>query len=178
MLDLQRLQPVAALLCLLAPLHTGCGDDTGGGQGGASSSSSTTGSGGASTSSGAGGAGGATGQGGGGGGGAGGPYASCAEAGATDCFSNYDCPDASTRCENVGTASEQVPCCVPGARGTGELGATCTNENDCKSSLCIEIDPQTSVCTDACTNEDICAAPLPECTYIFGSGSDDDFCMP
>lgn len=175
MLDLQRLQPLAALLCLLAPLHAGCGDDTGGGQGGASSSSSTTGSGGASTSSGVGGAGGATGQ---GGGGAGGPYASCAEAGATDCFSNYDCPDASTRCENVGTVSEQVPCCVPGARGTGELGAPCTSEHDCKSSLCVELDGGVSLCSDTCTSENECIAEMPECYPVAFSGSDLDFCLP
>jgi hypothetical protein len=183
MLDLKRLAPLAVLLCLTVPLQVGCGDDTGGGQGGTTSSSTSSGTGGDSTSSSAGGA---TGQGGGGaggaagqgGGGAGGPFASCAEAGAPDCFSNYDCADASTRCENVGTADAQVACCVPGARGTGELGATCTGENDCKSSLCIEIDADTSVCTDACDDTAPCSAPLPECSYIFGSNSELDFCLP
>lgn len=95
-----------------------------------------------------------------------------------DCFSNYDCPDPGTRCENQGTPDLAVPCCVPGARGTGAVGDPCAGENDCKSSLCFEIG-SANVCTDVCQSAAACPMPpFQSCGPIQFSGSNDKFCLP
>lgn len=111
--------------------------------------------------------------------GSGGPITACADIGATECFSNYDCPNMADRCENQGTPSDQVPCCVPGARGAGLAGDPCTGENDCKSSLCFEISSG-NVCSDVCTSSGECPKPPFDggCGPIAFSGSNDDFCLP
>lgn len=101
----------------------------------------------------------------------------CSDIGAFDCFSSYDCTDASTRCENAGTVNLPVACCVPGARGTGMLGDVCAGENDCKSSLCIDTG-QSMICSDICANAGACIAALSKCSTIAFSGSTDKFCIP
>lgn len=108
----------------------------------------------------------------------GGPIRDCADIGALECFSSYDCPDPATRCENQGTPDFAVPCCVPGPRGPGLAGDPCTGENDCKSSLCFEIGSG-SVCSDVCTgNGDCPMPPFDGCGPIQFSGSNDEFCLP
>ncbi|MFO0619350.1 MAG: hypothetical protein U0414_42570 [Polyangiaceae bacterium] len=108
----------------------------------------------------------------------GGPIKDCAEIGATDCFSSYDCPDVDTRCENEGTVDLPVACCVPGPRGPGLAGDACAGENDCKSSLCVEI-ASGNVCTDVCASSAECPnPPFGGCGPIAFSGSDDEFCLP
>lgn len=97
---------------------------------------------------------------------------SCAEIGTTECFSNYDCADGSTRCEQVG--GEQGPvCCVKGVRGTGKAGTPCQGESDCASSLCLD-----NVCTDRCTSADQCPTMFKSCIEIAFSGSSDKWCVP
>lgn len=111
--------------------------------------------------------------------GSGGPITACADIGATECFSNYDCPSMGDRCENKGTPNDQVPCCVPGVRGAGVAGAPCTSENDCKSSLCFELS-SSNVCSDVCTSSGECPKPpfAGGCGPIAFSGSNDEFCLP
>jgi hypothetical protein len=93
---------------------------------------------------------------------------SCDEIGAEACFTNDDCQDASTRCQNVGI---DLPCCVPGERGAGVPGDDCTSENDCSSALCIESYCAPSTCE---TNTD-CPTELPCCIAIGGVGN---LCLP
>jgi hypothetical protein len=102
---------------------------------------------------------------------------SCDAIEAVGCFSNYDCA-AAERCENVGTLDLPVACCVPGARGTGQLGDPCASERDCASSLCIDVGVCGGTCTDVCTSEGECPAELPQCIPIAFSGSDASFCLP
>jgi len=116
----------------------------------------------------------------GGSGGAGGSAAieSCADISATECFSNYDCSNAATRCQNMGTSDWPVACCVNGARGQGALGHPCTNENDCASSLCLETTPQW-LCSDRCPDLPAqCIAALPNCVAIPVTGGSFSFCSP
>ncbi len=101
----------------------------------------------------------------------------CTDIGAVDCFSNYDCADVATRCENVGTPNLPVACCVSGARGTGALGDVCVSENDCKSSLCIDTG-QSMLCSDICSGTAACIPALAKCTTIAFSGTTDKFCIP
>lgn len=111
--------------------------------------------------------------------GSGGPIDACSDIGATECFSNYDCPSMADRCENKGTPDFAVPCCVPGQRGAGLAGDPCTGENDCKSSLCFEISSG-NVCSDVCTSNGDCPKPpfAGGCGPIAFSGSNDEFCLP
>ena len=177
---------ISLALPFLVAILTGCGDDgasstsssSGGGQGGAASTASSAGG---STMDGS-----PTGSGGQGGGDAcpaGDPPAllganSCGELGATDCFTNEDCA-ADERCENVGTADVIVPCCQAGARGEGPLGAPCSGENACASSLCIVDDPAVcGICTGPCASPADCPAELPQCIPIAFSGSDATYCLP
>lgn len=101
-----------------------------------------------------------------------GPVSSCSELSTTDCFSNLDCP-AERRCQNAGTELESVPCCVPGARGTGAAGTACTLELDCESAVCIE-----GLCSKTCTQDEDCPAGMKSCVPIAFSGSDDNWCFP
>jgi hypothetical protein len=109
--------------------------------------------------------------------GTGGGVAACADIGASDCFSNYDCA-ATERCENVGTSDLPTACCVTGERGAGALGDGCVAENDCSSSLCIEGGTCGFTCSDKCTSDDDCPADLPSCIVIAFSGTSDKFCTP
>lgn len=101
-----------------------------------------------------------------------GPVSSCSELSTTDCFSNLDCP-AERRCQNAGTELDPVPCCVPGARGTGAAGTACTLELDCESAVCIE-----GLCSKTCTQDEDCPAGMKSCIPIAFSGSDDNWCFP
>ena len=170
----------SALACLGLCLLLGCGDS--GGTTGAGGSGSTSGTGGAtSASTGGAGTGGATTSGGcpdgGAPGGTGGGVLACADIGATDCFSSYDCA-ASERCENVGTSDLPTPCCTTGPRGTGALGEGCVGESDCATSLCIEGGTCGYTCSDTCMSNADCPTDLPNCIVIAFSGTDDKFCTP
>jgi len=101
-----------------------------------------------------------------------GPVSSCSELSTTDCFSNLDCP-AERRCQNAGTELDPVPCCVPGARGTGAAGTSCTLELDCESAVCIE-----GLCSKTCTKDEDCPEGMKSCIPIAFSGSDDNWCFP
>jgi hypothetical protein len=105
---------------------------------------------------------------------------SCAEAAASDCFSSYDCA-ADRRCQNIGTAIDAVPCCVPGARGGAAAGEPCdpaTGELTCESAICIE-GTSTSLCSTICGGDaGPCPGNMPTCMPIMMSGSDDDWCFP
>jgi hypothetical protein len=104
------------------------------------------------------------------------PINACSEINALDCFSNLDCMSAD-RCENKGTSDLPVPCCVPGARGTGMSGDPCTIDNDCATSLCIETSSGYR-CSGECKSDTECPPELPVCTKvpaILGTGS---FCFP
>lgn len=109
--------------------------------------------------------------------GTGGGVETCEEIGAESCFSNYDC-EAADRCENQGSSDLPTPCCVAGARGTGELGTACLVDNDCASSLCIEGGACGFVCSDRCEDASTCPKDLPECIVIAFSGTEDKFCVP
>ena len=92
---------------------------------------------------------------------------SCDAIDTVGCFVNADC-GASEVCFDVSRGND-VACCVPGTRGTYELGETCDPENgqlQCASSICIQDDPETfSVCSDACESNDDCVAPVSECVF-------------
>ncbi|QDG52211.1 hypothetical protein FIV42_16125 [Persicimonas caeni] len=108
-----------------------------------------------------------------------GPVASCEEIGASTCFSNFDCVDA-RRCENVGTDTDPVACCVIGERGTKAAGESCdpeTGETECASSLCIEGDTQ-ALCSTQCESVDDCPEGMKDCKSIAFSGTPDKFCFP
>jgi hypothetical protein len=80
-----------------------------------------------------------------------------------ECTFNKDCP-ADQRCE----CDEATGCfCATGARGTGQNGVdTCTDGNDCASSLCIEGQGGAFYCSDECETDDDCGEALPTCTDI------------
>ncbi len=164
---------ITTALVLAALAGLGCGG--GSGTGGAGGAASATGSGTTATSSGTT----ATATSGGNvaSSSSGGPIAACSDVGAKDCFSNYDCPDAATRCENAGTASAPVACCLAGARGTKAVGEACTSENDCASSLCLDTGSG-SLCSDKCAGPADCVPALSKCIVIAFLGSNDKFCTP
>ena len=95
---------------------------------------------------------------------------SCDAIGASSCFVNADC-EASEVCFDVSRGND-VSCCVPGTRGTYELGADCDPENgqlQCASSLCVQDDDETfSVCSDICESNDDCVDPISECNGFVG----------
>lgn len=82
----------------------------------------------------------------------------CTTANACPCFSNDDCPDG-TRCHAEDPTHVY---CMPGPRGTGAAGSTCTGENDCASALCVD-GTDTTRCSKTCTNNTECPAELPRC---------------
>lgn len=89
----------------------------------------------------------------------------CSEAGYTDCFINDDCP-AAERCQNMSANEVEIPCCVPGVRGTGAAGVPCTNENECASSLCISYNDGPFLCSAPCDgSEGACPEAAPECVF-------------
>jgi hypothetical protein len=152
--------PRSFLFLPIVALAAACGSSpTGQGGGGATSSSTASGGGGSTTKTTSSGT---------------STVTACADISATDCFSNLDCSSASDRCQSVGV---DLPCCVPGARGTGKGGDSCMSENDCETALCIQT-AGVSVCSGACTSAQDCSAPLAKCQEIsplLGTGS---FCFP
>jgi hypothetical protein len=90
----------------------------------------------------------------------------CAEEGYAACFINDDCP-APERCQNMSANEVEIPCCVPGARGTLPAGEPCTGENDCATSLCISYNDGPFLCSAPCDGgPDGCPSAAPAC--IFG----------
>lgn len=106
----------------------------------------------------------------------GGPVSSCSAIGSSECFGNVDCA-AGQRCENVGTPSSPVPCCVSGARGTGQAGASCTGELDCQSGVCIAKSGPYR-CSRTCQSAADCPAGMKDCKFIAFSGSSHRWCFP
>ncbi len=105
------------------------------------------------------------------------PVASCTDIDSQECFSNLDCPDLATRCENVGSETDPVACCVTGPRGTGQAGQPCLSENDCASAVCIEHNGQ-QVCSTSCNGPEDCPEGMKNCILVAFSGSDDKWCFP
>lgn len=105
-----------------------------------------------------------------------GPVDSCDEIGSKSCFANNEC-ETDRRCENVGTETLPVACCVPGLRGSGEAGTACDDENDCVSGVCISGNGP-FLCSDTCDTEADCPDGMKDCTPIAFSGSDDMWCLP
>lgn len=106
------------------------------------------------------------------------PVAACADVGRADCFSNYDCAQ-DERCQNLGTAPEFVPCCIPCPRGTTAAGETCdeaTGELTCASGICIS-DGEAALCSMPCDVEP-CPVNLPECVTFPFSESPQPWCFP
>ena len=103
------------------------------------------------------------------------PVESCEEAGATECFSNFDCPDQADRCQNLGAAqADEVPCCVPGQRGSSAGGQACAEAADCLSGVCIEGE-DLQACSQECTLPSDCPEGMKRCIEISGVGS---WCFP
>src|SRR5688572_6727761 len=91
--------------------------------------------------------------------------ATCTMAGQCPCFSNYDCAATHT-CKSQGTTVS----CLPGARGTGAPGSTCTGEQDCASALCVEDSNGGMRCSDLCRTAETCPATLPRCVSLGSEG--------
>jgi len=107
-----------------------------------------------------------------------GPYATCAEGGFSECFSNHDCDPADT-CLNLGADPNFVPCCVPGRRGALAAGEVCdpaTGESQCTSGICVE-GSAGSRCSDTCTVDSDCPVGMQRCTFIAFSSSNDNWCL-
>lgn len=70
------------------------------------------------------------------------------------------------RCE----CTEEDGCaCQPGERGTGRNGVdSCTAQEDCASSLCVELTNDTGLCSDECDDDNDCEPGLPRCLPVFG----------
>lgn len=101
---------------------------------------------------------------------------SCAVKTDCPCFSSDDCGPGFT-CRSEDSSGNNV-WCVPGARGDGGVGATCTGEADCLSALCVSGSGSTSsVCSALCDSVADCPAVAPRCTYI-GFGVDRSICRP
>ena len=79
-----------------------------------------------------------------------------------ECTFNSDCP-CDERCE----CDESVGCqCLTGTRGTGRAGIdTCSNGNDCESSLCAE-GWSGDYCSGPCESSMECGPRLPVCASI------------
>ena len=78
------------------------------------------------------------------------------------CTFNRDCP-ADQRC---GCTEADGCACEDGPRGTGVNGVdTCTDGNDCASSLCVE-GTDAFYCSDACETDADCGPALPACIYV------------
>lgn len=90
----------------------------------------------------------------------------CNVAGDCPCFSNYDCPPTHA-CVSAGPSGASVSC-LPGPRGTGVPGSTCTGEADCASALCVDDATGGMRCSDLCTTPLTCPAELPRCLSGIG----------
>ncbi len=91
------------------------------------------------------------------------------------CFTSHECPEG-YRCESQDSSGSNV-FCVPGARGQGDAGDVCTQEGDCGSALCLELDAPPNLCSDLCERGEDCPASLPTCLFI-GFGVDQSICSP
>jgi hypothetical protein len=92
------------------------------------------------------------------------------------CFSNDDCP-ADMTCHSFDSTGTQV-FCVPGARGTGAAGVTCTGETDCQSALCVDVSNGRMACSKLCTQLADCPnPPFTQCLFI-GFGVNASICAP
>ncbi|MFT3712582.1 MAG: hypothetical protein QM817_33455 [Archangium sp.] len=100
---------------------------------------------------------------------------SCAVKTDCPCFSSDDCGPGFF-CHSEDTTGTKV-WCVPGARGPGAVGAPCSSEADCFSSLCIEASDGGNGCSALCETAAECAPSLPQCRYI-GFGVDRSICSP
>lgn len=79
------------------------------------------------------------------------------------CVFNDDCP-AAERCE----CDEATGCfCRTGMRGTGVSGVdTCTDGNDCATSLCVEGSDGMFYCSGPCATDMDCGPALPRCIDV------------
>jgi hypothetical protein len=96
---------------------------------------------------------------------------------ATDCpcFSSDDCGPG-FYCHSQDSSGANV-FCVPGARGTGGPGDSCSGEADCASALCTDSASSGMKCSALCDIAAECPASLPRCIYI-GFGVDRSICSP
>jgi hypothetical protein len=105
-----------------------------------------------------------------------GPVTNCNQIPSTECFANHECPP-DERCQNVGTTNNEVPCCVPGARGTLAAGEVCQTEFDCESGICIT-GTGSGYCSKTCNSVADCPANMQLCQFIAFSTSNDQWCFP
>ncbi len=98
-----------------------------------------------------------------------GPIKSCSDIPAQGCLSNEGCP-ASDVCRSFSTTLE-LRCCISGARGTGEAGATCANDGDCAFGRCLERNDHQWFCSGACSSD-------LECPGIMFCSSVMHWCVP
>jgi hypothetical protein len=71
-------------------------------------------------------------------------------------------------------------CCIPGPRGTGDAGASCTSVDDCASAVCVYT-PMGDVCSQKCQSPADCPSSLPTCFdagAIVEGGPAQYFCAP
>lgn len=83
------------------------------------------------------------------------PIEGCWQLSLDQCFENENCPP-DGRCENMGTAENEVFCCTRGARGTKGVGEACASELECEYGRCLG-----GLCSAAC---DFDTDPCPEAT--------------
>ena len=100
---------------------------------------------------------------------------SCAVATDCPCFSSDDCGPGFS-CHSQDSSGANV-FCVPGARGAGEAGDSCTGEADCASALCTDSASSGMKCSALCDLAAECPPSLPRCIYI-GFGVDRSICSP
>jgi hypothetical protein len=103
-----------------------------------------------------------------------GPFGSCDEGGLTECFANEEC-QADERCQDVGGGVE-VPCCVPGERGTKATGDECASENECASGVCIGRNDDPEICSEDCGDDMMCPDDL-ECVEVPFTGGSGMWCV-
>ncbi len=101
---------------------------------------------------------------------------SCAAIGSKECFGSVECA-ADQRCKNLGTSSDPVVCCVPGARGPKAAGEACSGEDECASAVCIAKSGP-SLCSKDCTSAADCPTGMKSCIAIAFSGSSLKWCFP
>jgi hypothetical protein len=106
---------------------------------------------------------------------------SCEDVPSQSCFANADCAD-SEICYDVGGDDLEVPCCIPGQRGTVAAGQPCSLDQgqlECASALCIGLnDAESGVCSQSCQSDADCPSEAPRCISIAFSESDFLWCFP
>lgn len=93
-----------------------------------------------------------------------GPISSCTQLPADSCLSNLDCA-AAKLCKSFSTTQE-LRCCVTGARGTGAAGDTCAADGDCAFGRCLERNDGARFCAGECTTDLECPGTM-KCSAIF-----------